>query len=73
MALLRPQGIGEAQLDAFLVVGLVELPLQLTKGGMEPRLVCPEVQDMGHLRFGVAAGAGIGHRQRGGNAVGREE
>ena len=42
MALLRPQGIGEAQLDAFLVVGLVELSLQLTKGGMELRLVGPE-------------------------------
>ena len=57
----------------FCWLACVELPLQRAKGGMEPRLVFPEVQDLGHLRFGVAAGAGIGHRQRGGNAVRGEE
>jgi hypothetical protein len=40
---------------------------------MEPWLAFPEMQDLGHLRFGVAASAGIGHRQRGRNAVRREK
>ena len=40
---------------------------------MKPWLAFPEMQDLGHLHFGVAAGAGIGHRQRGGNAIRGEE
>src|SRR5438445_685184 len=54
VALLRPQCIGDAQLNAFLFAGLLESALEFAEGGMESCLILSEVEYVSHLAFGVA-------------------
>ncbi len=51
----------------------VELALERGEGIGEQRRLALEMEDAGHLLRGLAAGAGVGHGEAGGNAVGRKK
>src|SRR5205823_10003465 len=70
---LGPQRVRDTQFDALLPAGFAELALEFAEGGMELSLILLEMKGSAHLFLGLGARAGIGHRQAGGDAVGREE
>ena len=72
VSLLPPEAVRHSKLVALLLVGKEALP-QPSHGLVEFRLGHGEVEHLGHLLLGLARCPGIGHRQGGGDAVGREE
>ena len=73
VAELAPEGIGRVELDPSRGGMLGDREVQGVEGRMEPLLGEGEVEGLGHLGRDLAPGAGVGHCQRQGDAVGREE
>ena len=73
MSLLSPQRIRDIQFNPLLLTCFSKLALKFTKGGMNFSLIAFQMQDLAHLLFRITAGAGVGHRQAGRDAVRRKE
>ena len=67
--LLAPDGVNDVQPEALSVLALGpltplgEFQIQAVEGGMQTVLGKSEMESLCHLLFGLAASAGVGHRQ----------